>query len=313
MVWWQLNSMTAIEKKEFYNSLKNVNYWIAIPILLMSIASHISRSMRWQILMEPLGYQPKLKNVFSVTMIGYLINTAVPRLGEVVKCTLLAKHEKLRADKLIGTIIIERTFDLICYLLFICVTVLIQIDKVGSYAKEKIDDMSRSSGMPVWLEIIIIGVIITLFIFLIKFLFKKYPDNKLILKINNIVKGIAEGFRTIKKIKNRKAFLLHTGFIWLMYLSQIYIGFKSMEGIDHLGIQAAFSVLSLATLSMILTPGGIGSFPIFVMQTLSIYTIAAPLGKAFGWLMWGVSTGIVLMVGLICLVALPYINREKSV
>jgi hypothetical protein len=64
---------------------------------------------------------------------------------------------------------------------------------------------------------------------------------------------------------------------------------------------------------MILTPGGIGSFPIFVMQTLSIYTIAAPLGKAFGWLMWGVSTGIVLMVGLICLVALPYINREKSV
>ncbi len=313
LVWWQLNSMTAIEKKEFYNSLKNVNYWIAIPILLMSIASHISRSMRWQILMEPLGYQPKLKNVFSVTMIGYLINTAVPRLGEVVKCTLLAKHEKLRADKLIGTIIIERTFDLICYLLFICVTVLIQIDKVGSYAKEKIDDMSRSSGMPVWLEIIIIGVIITLFIFLIKFLFKKYPDNKLILKINNIVKGIAEGFRTIKKIKNRKAFLLHTGFIWLMYLSQIYIGFKSMEGIDHLGIQAAFSVLSLATLSMILTPGGIGSFPIFVMQTLSIYTIAAPLGKAFGWLMWGVSTGIVLMVGLICLVALPYINREKSV
>lgn len=312
LVWWQLSSMTVIEKNEFYNSLKSVNYWIVIPVILMSIASHISRSMRWQLLMEPLGYQPKLKNVFSVTMIGYLINAAIPRLGEVVKCTLLAKHEKLRADKLIGTIIVERTFDLICYLLFIGFTLLIQINKIGSFAEEKMDSSSQSSDMPFWLQLIVTGGVTTLFILLIKFLFKKFPGNKIIIKINNIIKGIGEGFRTIKNIKNRKAFLIHTGFIWLMYLSQIYIGFKSMDGIDHLGIPAAFSVLSLATLSMIITPGGIGSFPIFVMQTLSVYSIAAPLGKAFGWLMWGVSTGIILIAGLICLVALPYINRNKT-
>ena len=313
LVWWQLRSMTEIEKTEFYGALKNANYWMLIPVILMSIASHISRSMRWQILMKPLDYRPKLKNVFSVTMIGYLVNSAIPRLGEVIKCTLLAKHEKLRADKLIGTIIIERTFDLICYILFICITILIQLTKISDFVKEKINNMSQSSGMPVWLEIIIIAGIIIFFVLLIKFLFKKYPENKLIIKINNIIKGIAEGFKTIRKIRKRKAFLLHTLFIWLMYLAQIFIGFKSMDGIDHLGIHAAFSVLSLATLSMILTPGGIGSFPIFVMQTLSVYAIAPTLGKAFGWLMWGVSTGIILIAGLICLAVLPYINREKSV
>jgi hypothetical protein len=85
-----------------------------------------------------------------------------------------------------------------------------------------------------------------------------------------------------------------------------------MDGTEHLSIKAAFSVLSLATLAMIVTPGGIGSFPIFVMQTLAIYHIAPPLGKAFGWVMWGVSTGLIVTVGLIALLALPYLNKKHQ-
>lgn len=312
LVWWQLKSMTPHEKTEFYSSLENADYRILIPVILMSMTSHISRSLRWKLLMEPLGYKPKLANLFSVTMIGYLINAAIPRLGEVIKCTLLAKHEKLRADKLIGTIIVERTFDLICYLMFILLTILIQINTIGEFARDRFENMSHSSGMPVWLETIITLALITLLIVLIKFLFKKFPENKIILKINNVLKGIAEGFRTIQQMKKRKTFLLHTLIIWTMYLSQIYIGFKAMDGVNHLGVTAACSVLSLATLSMILTPGGIGSFPIFVMETLSIYAIAGSLGKAFGWLMWGVSTAIIIVVGMICLIVLPYLNRKDT-
>ena len=98
----------------------------------------------------------------------------------------------------------------------------------------------------------------------------------------------------------------------MLYLLQVYIGFWAMEGTSHLSIKAAFSVLSLASLAMIVSPGGIGWFPLFVMQTLLIYGIAGPLGKAFGWLIWGVSTGIVIIVGLICLLIIPYINRKKN-
>jgi hypothetical protein len=71
-------------------------------------------------------------------------------------------------------------------------------------------------------------------------------------------------------------------------------------------------VLTLATLAMIITPGGIGSFPLFVMEILIIYGILSPVGKAFGWLIWGVSTSIIIVVGLICLLILPYINRKKN-
>ena len=86
-----------------------------------------------------------------------------------------------------------------------------------------------------------------------------------------------------------------------------------MSGTEHLSIKAACSVLALATLSMIVTPGGIGTFPLFVMKTLAIYGITNAQGKAFGWLIWGVSTGIVIVAGLISLLLLPYMNKKNIV
>ncbi|HPH85303.1 MAG TPA: lysylphosphatidylglycerol synthase transmembrane domain-containing protein [Ferruginibacter sp.] len=312
LVWWQLKSMTELEKKEFYAAFKHADYWVVIPIIIMSLLSHISRSMRWKLLMEPLGYKPSLKNVFSVTMVGYLANAAIPRLGEILKCTFLARYERLKVDKLVGTIIVERTFDFVCYLLFIALTVLIQIDVVGGYVKSKLESITSAPGFPLWGKLLIALGIVIILLMIVKWLFNRFPNNRVIFKINNFIKGIGEGFRSIRNLKHRKAFILHTIFIWSMYLLQIYLGFWAMDGTDHLGIKAAFSVLSLATLAMIATPGGIGSFPIFVGETLAIYGIISPVGTAFGWLMWGVATGIIIVAGLTALLLLPIINKHKN-
>ena len=262
--------------------------------------------------MEPLGYHPKLKNVFAVTMIGYLANAAIPRLGEILKCTFLARYEKLKVDKLVGTIIVERAFDLVCYLVFIGITVLIQIGVVGDYVKDELKLLGKSKGLPLWTKALIIFGLICFLLYFVKFLFKKFPYNNIILRINNFVKGIAEGFRSIKNLKHIKLFIIHTIFIWSMYLLQIYIGFSAMEGITHLGLKTACAELSLATLAMIVTPGGIGSFPIFVGKTLWLYGIGSQLGEAFGWLMWGVVTGIVIIAGLAALLVIPFINRNNN-
>ena len=312
LVWWQLREMTPDETKEFYNAFTYANYWLIIPIVIMCLASHLSRSMRWKLLMEQLGYEPKLKNVFSVTMIGYLANAAVPRLGEILKCTFLSRYEKLKVDKLVGTILIERTFDVICYLIFIGITILIQIDVVGNFVKEKFRSFGASTALPLWAKLLLFVGFVVVLILILKFFFRKFPNSRILVKIKNFFSGMAEGFKTIQNLKKRRLFLAHTLFIWSMYLLQIYLGFQAMEGTSHLGIKAACSVLTLATLAMIITPGGIGSFPLFVMQTLFIYNIDRSIGKAFGWLIWGVSSGIIIVAGVICLVVLPYINRKKN-
>lgn len=312
MVWWQLKDMTAVERAEFAHAFNGANYWLIAPIIIMMLLSHLLRAIRWKYLMEPLGYNPQLKNVFSVVMIGYLANSAIPRLGEILKCTFLARYEKLDVGKLVGTIIIERTFDLICFIIFIALTILVQIDIIGSYVREKLIKMGDKAGIPVWANILLAVAIFIIIIGIIKILFKKFPQNKIINKISLFFKGIAAGFNTIKYLKKKRLFLMLTFFIWLLYLLQVYIGFHAMEGTSHLSIKAACSVLTLASLAMIVTPGGIGSFPLFVMETLLIYSIASPLGKAFGWLIWGVSTGIIIIAGVVCLLIIPYINRKRN-
>jgi glycosyltransferase 2 family protein len=310
LVWWQLHSMTEQERIDFKYAITHANYLLVIPVVIMNLASHLVRSMRWKLLMEPLGFNPKLQNVFGVTMVGYLANSAVPRLGEVLKCTMLSKYEKLKVDKLIGTIIIERTFDLVCYFIFIVITVLIQINVIGQYVKEKLSKFGESASMPIWLELILLFVFLFIVVFIFRKIFALYPQNKLLIKITNFATGVGKGIATIRSLQKRKQFVLQTLFIWSMYLLQIYIGFKAMDSTSALSIKAAFAVLSLSTLAMIVTPGGIGSFPIFVMQTLGIYGIALSQGKAYGWLIWGVSTGLIIVAGLISLVLMPYINKH---
>ncbi len=110
-----------------------------------------------------------------------------------------------------------------------------------------------------------------------------------------------EGIRTIKRLKNRGWFLAHTIFIWMMYLLQIYAGFFALSATTGLGLVEACSVLSLATLAMIVSPGGIGAFPLAVQEVLLLYNID---DVSFGWLIWGVSTAIIIVVGLLSFVLL---------
>ncbi len=172
--------------------------------------------------------------------------------------------------------------------------------------------MSKTEGLPLWAKaLLIIGFIISI-IYIIRYLAKKFPHNKIFSKVNGFIRGVSDGFKTIRNLQKRGQFLAHTFFIWAMYLLQIYIGFSAMEGTAGLDLKAAFAVLALATLAMIATPGGIGSFPIFVMETLLIYSISSPVGKAFGWLIWGANTAIVIVAGLAALLLLPYFNKQQK-
>lgn len=312
LVWWQLKGMSAADKMEFNNALHSANYWLLLPVAAMSLLSHLSRAMRWQLLLEPLGYKASLKNLFSVTMVGYLANAAVPRLGEVLKCTFLARYEKLKVDKLVGTIIVERTFDFVSYLIVIAITILLQYHVIRGFLQEKIGGLGSGAGIPVWGKILIALSAGLALLLLVRLLLKKLAHVDLVKKLQGIIQGLLQGFSSIKHLRRRKLFLAHTVFIWAMYLLQIYVGFFAINATSGLGILPAFSVLTLATLAMILTPGGIGTFPFFVMQTLAIYLIPDQQGKAFGWLMWGASTSIVIVVGFACLLLLPYINKKKQ-
>jgi uncharacterized protein (TIRG00374 family) len=311
LLWLTTRNLTSEQVKMMASSLKEAKYLLVIPAMLLLLASHYSRALRWRILMEPLGARPSRTNTFIAVMLGYFFNLLVPRLGEVMKCTLLARYEKVPADKLVGTMVAERAFDVICLLLVIFVTIIIQVDIVGEFASAEF-----GSRWAVWraAPIRLIGplaAIIAGFLF-IRYILSRFAHINIISKIRKILRGITEGLTSVRHVKKKTAFFLHSVFIWAMYLLSIRLGFYAMESVSHLGMAPSFTILSFGSLAMILTQGGIGAYQFAVQKTLTLYGIPEVNGLAFGWLLWLVQTIMVLGVGFLCLIFLPWYNRKKN-
>ena len=113
LIWWSLHQIPPQEWEKFTQALAKSKLLLFIPVFFILALSHFFRALRWRLIMEPLGYKPSIINTYLAVLIGYLANLAVPRLGEVLKCTLLAKYEKVPAEKIVGTIVAERAFDVI--------------------------------------------------------------------------------------------------------------------------------------------------------------------------------------------------------
>ena len=127
--WLSLKKLDSDNMKQIRKALENARYWLIIPVFIMLILSHLVRAYRWKLLIESSGHQVSVVNSFFAVMIGYLVNQGVPRLGEVVKCTMLGRYEKVPVEKLIGTVILERIVDALTFMAILVITLLIQPGK----------------------------------------------------------------------------------------------------------------------------------------------------------------------------------------
>ena len=310
LMWWQLSKMTPLQRLQFRDSLLHANYIIIIPIAIIAIFSHISRAIRWKIMIEHMGYSPSTSNTFYATMCGYFANTFIPRAGEILRCTLLARYEKVPVNKLIGAILVERYFDLFCYFLIVIFTICIQLNTVSDFIEKKVLLISNAKTIfPWWAVVIALLIAGTGVMIFVKWILKRHSNHRHIIRLKGFHLGLKEGFTTILLLKKRKLFIFHTVFIWAMYLLEIYIGFYALSATTGLGLGAALSVLSLATLAMIVAPGGIGAFPVAIQQVLLIYSID---NISFGWLMWSVATAIIIVAGSISFALLVKNNKKKN-
>src|SRR5580704_11832545 len=138
-VWLSLKGMDKKSWAQLKDALDKANYWLLLP-------SHWLRALRWRQLIEPMGYEPSRINCFLGVMIGYFVNLGAPRLGEVVKCTILARYEKVPADKLVGTIVAERAFDAVRLVLVFRLPLIFQYDVIHSLPPGHSDVLFRSAN-----------------------------------------------------------------------------------------------------------------------------------------------------------------------
>lgn len=313
LVWWSVRSLTPAEVDQLKGSLTNARYLLVMPAMAMLLLSHYSRALRWRMLMEPLGFAPGVTNTYMAVLLGYFFNLLVPRMGEVMKCTMLARYEKTPVDRLIGTMVAERALDMVCLAIVIALTFFLQADLAGQVLESEFGKLGSGFRGGGGVTRILLGI--AMFAggtWLFYQILKRFSHIGWIAKARGLFMGVLQGLTSIGKIRNKTAFMLHTVFIWTMYLASIYLGFKAMEPVTHLGLEPSMTILSVGSLAMIATQGGIGAYQIAVQKSLSLYGIGAVDGLAFGWLLWAFQTILILLTGLICLVLLPLINRNRS-
>ncbi|MCW3117914.1 MAG: flippase-like protein, partial [Chitinophagaceae bacterium] len=290
--WLSVKDIDRERWQQIKQSLAQSKQWIFIPVVILLVLSHYCRSLRWKILMEPLGYKPSTFNTFAAVMIGYLVNTGVPRLGEVVKCTLLARYEKIRADRLVGTIVIERAVDLVSLLIVFLLALIVQGNIIGDYMKARLSVFFNENTGKVSLQMLVItAVIIFVVIALIYFLLKRFGHIDAVGKIKNVLRGIWHGLISIRQVKHKGLFLLQTFFIWILYLLSTTLGIYALKETSHLGIGGGLTTLSIGSIGMIITPGGIGAYPLLVAELMGLYGLDInTAGTALGWLLWTAQT-----------------------
>ncbi|MEP7106695.1 MAG: lysylphosphatidylglycerol synthase transmembrane domain-containing protein [Ferruginibacter sp.] len=313
LVWWSIHKMGDENWEKCKTALKTARYLLFIPVFFILIASHISRAIRWKILMKPMGYNPGLVNTFFAVMVGYLANLALPRLGEVLKCTILGKYEKVPADKLVGTILVERAVDVVSLMMVFIIAIVTQFTIIGGHAKETIRAYFLAGNkdlMVIKLVVLVAGVLFIYFIS--KLILKKYSGIGFVKRINILIKGVGAGLSSVKNLQNKKAFIFHSIFIWCCYAAGTYLGFFVIKETSGLPIAAAFPVLAFASIGMIITPGGIGFYQVFIMEVMVLYGIDEGHGYANGLLQWVAQFFIIIIAGFFSLIALPFYNRHPA-
>lgn len=317
MVFWWVYRDEPLDKYEA--AFKNLNYFWILVSILFSILSQISRAMRWNMLIRPLGYNPKLYNSYLSVLILYFVNLLLPRAGEVFRCTILSRYEKVPFAKLAGTVFVERMADVITLMILAIVIFLSQLGVFVSFfdthpeLKENVRDIFSLPHM-----LIVAGFLILLgvaFLLFNRYYQRNHADNgnTFLKRLRLLKQHFMEGIRSIAMLENKWLFIGHTLFIFLMWLFMLYVIFKAYPPTAHLSIEVGTITFLMGGLAMLMpVQGGIGPWHFMVYETLFIYGIDKADGKVFALIAHACTNLIYLFLGLAALMIIPLVNSRRK-
>ena len=292
------------DSEKIINEIKNANYWWIVFSMALGLLSHFFRALRWNLLISSLNYKTKTADTFYALMTGYLFNLVVPRLGEITRCGLLQRSSKVPFSILFGTVLSERFFDMICLIILISITILVQLSFLksflGKYIYFPLLDRFESNFLVITISIIILVILL---IFLFKFLKRRFrkarPKGKMSwLKMQ--ARGMMSGIKTIRYMRRKWTFLFHTLMIWLNYFLMVYVVFFAIQGTSNLGLAEGLTVLSLGSLGIVApVPGGIGTYHFIVIRILTeLYSINPEYAVSYAYIAHASQIIMLLAAGL---------------
>ncbi|MDQ3111206.1 MAG: flippase-like domain-containing protein [Bacteroidota bacterium] len=314
LMYWQFSKFNETEKANFFTALRTADYrWFALAVFVGAL-SHLSRAIRWQQLLIPLGKRAGLGNRFYAVMVGYLANYGLPRSGEVIRSGLLKNTDDVPFSEAFGTVVVERIVDSLCLLLvFFCVLVFqfsqlqkLWLEYIWNPAQLKIAAFSDNSSA------MIIFFTCGLVFFLAMFMLRKKIRNFFSGKLGAFFKGFKEGILGIRKVPKPGWFIFHSLFIWTGYLLALYLCFNCFPLTSGMSLNDALAILLFGTFGVVFTPGGIGLYQVIVTGIIAILLNleeGSQAAASYAWLSWGSQVATVIIFFGVAVIFKSTLNR----
>jgi uncharacterized membrane protein YbhN (UPF0104 family) len=287
-------AMKAVDDPEaLWQDMRSASGISIAASFVMGYLAIVSRGMRWLILLEPLGHQPRMGNSIHAVAFSYFSNTFVPRSGELARCGALNQTDGIPVDELFGTVISERVVDFALLFLLTGFALISNMDSFLAFSSSF--DLPGGGPLP-WIAggaaAVVVGAVVA---WRKRESLSRFP---FFARVFGFLKGIGRGLSSVRHMKRKWAFLGHTAFIWSMYFLMTYVVFMGIDSLkDITAAQSLFVMIGRGFGMVLPSTGGIGSYQLAVQYALVALGYNEVLGLATANVVWATQTGMIISMG----------------
>jgi uncharacterized membrane protein YbhN (UPF0104 family) len=311
LLWLSLRGLEAGEGENKFDLIWKAwegssKTWL-LMMVVVAYVSHVMRAERWRMLLSPTGNRVGLGNSFLSLMVGYLVNLAIPRGGEISRCYNLLKLEKTPVEVSFGTVVVERIVDVLSLVLVIALSFVVEWDKLMGFLQSLGIGSGQSASMqvPGWAYAALAGVVIA---GIVLYSLRRHP------KLLSVIAGFRKGLLSVFQMQNKGLFLFYSVAIWFLYFLMSYCVIMAFDSTRDLGFSAVLTLFALGAIAMAAPlPGGTGSYHTIVpLGLVVLYQLPQAEAIAFVFIFHAWQTITMIVGGVISLVISYFIIRWKE-
>ena len=311
LMWY---AMRGLKWDDISAAIQSANYTWLVATMVLSILGYFSRAYRWQMQLTASQHRVGYWAVYHAMMVGYLANIVLPRMGEVIRCSVLRRTSGVPVQVALGTVVTERVIDVLVLLSLMGSVLLLDFNTFWRFLSEDVlggryDALARNRT-PLLIAAVI-GVVLLLSAGYALFRnLERLRQNAFFNKGILFVKGLLAGIFSVLKLEHKGMFFLHTIFTWLVYYLMDYLAFFCFPGTYSLDMRAGLAVLTFGALGMAApVAGGIGPFHLMVQSILLVYGVSKEAGIAYALVVHGAQTLLVVALGAISFFAVAAADK----
>jgi uncharacterized protein (TIRG00374 family) len=307
LIIWAMYRNTNLN--ELWAIAKSANFVIIGASLVFGLIGNIIRGLRWELFVNSLGYNPPRTSLVYATLGNYAVNFVLPRAGDLWRCGVVSKYDKMPFSKTFETFIIDKAVDIVAGLSIIFISIVLYIEFFISYINNnpKLSEGISNLFSSTWIYIGIVAMAVVGIL-----MFTVYRKSTFMLKVVKLLDTVKYDMRLISGMKEKKRIIIYTVLLWLCFYLYFYICFFAFDFTKDLGPLAGLIVFAMTNIGIsIPVQGGIGPWHFVVTSSLVILGVAENQALAFAGAVFAIQSIWQILYGLYGVLAIPFVKRQN--